>query len=92
MRLKFLGSQKIAQSKELLHHQKYEVFSLCESKLDGKITTSVVHTTNVEKNTLKPSWDKFTISLRTLCNGDIERPIQFDVYDWDNDSENDLIG
>ena len=44
------------------------------------------------KNSLTPSWDSFSIGLRTLCNGDYERPIQFDIYDWDNDSDNDLIG
>ena len=60
--------------------------------LDGKISSTVVHTTNIVKNTLKPSWNSFSISLRSLCNGDYERPIQFDVYDWDNDSDNDLIG
>ena len=40
---------------------------------------------------MNPSWDSFNISLRTLCNGDYERPIQFDIYDYDKD-ENDLIG
>ena len=44
------------------------------------------------KNSLTPSWDSFSIGLRTLCNGDYDRPIQFDIYDWDNDSDNDLIG
>ena len=72
--------------------KKLEIFSLVIFKLDGKMSTTVVHTTNIVKNTLNPSWDTFSISLRTLCNGDYERPIQFDVYDWDNDSDNDLIG
>ena len=51
-----------------------------------------VHKTNVVKNTLKPSWDAFEISLKDLCNGDYERPLKFEVFDWDSDGTHDTIG
>ena len=33
-----------------------------------------------------------SFSLKNLCNGDYERRIQFDVYDYDDNSDCDLIG
>jgi len=70
----------------------FMVISRTSPMHNGKISSTVVHRTNIVKNSLTPSWDSFSIGLRTLCNGDYERPIQFDIYDWDNDSDNDLIG
>ena len=70
----------------------FMVISKSSPMMNGQMTFAKVHETNVVKNSLNPSWDSFEISLKTLCNGDYERPIQFDVYDWDSGSDNDLIG
>ena len=70
----------------------FMVISKASPMMNGQMTFSKVHETNVVKNSLNPSWDSFDISLKQLCNGDYERQIQFDVYDWDAGSENDLIG
>ena len=60
------------------------------SPANGQFIT--VKKTEVIKNTLKPTWAPFSISLRELCNGDYDRNLKFDVYDWDSDGTHDLIG
>ena len=45
----------------------------------------MVHRTEVIKNTLNPTWKRFTLTARTLANGDYDRVIKFDCYDWDSD-------
>ena len=70
----------------------FMVISRSSLMVNGHVTNTVVHRTNVVKNNLEPSWNSFQISLRELCNGDLDRPIRFDVYDWDKDTESDLIG
>ena len=70
----------------------FVVISRSSPMVTGKMSFTEVHRTDVVKNTLKPNWKSFKISLKNLCNGDYEKPIKFDVYDWDADSDNDLIG
>ena len=70
----------------------FVVISRSSPMVSGKMSFIEVHRTDVVKNTLKPNWKSFTIRLKNLCNGDYEKPIKFDVYDWDADSDNDLIG
>ncbi|XP_032822313.1 copine-8-like isoform X1 [Petromyzon marinus] len=60
------------------------------SNEDGSFTIS--HKTEVVKNTLNPAWQPFSIPVRTLCNGDFDRTIKVDVYDWDRDGSHDFIG
>lgn len=57
---------------------------------DGSYT--VVHKTEVIKNTLNPTWKPFSISATSLCNGDHNRTIKVECYDWDSDGSHDLIG
>ena len=44
------------------------------------------------KNTLNPAWKKFTIPVRTLCNGDYDRNIKVICYDRESDGDHKLIG
>ncbi|XP_055078781.1 copine-9-like isoform X2 [Periophthalmus magnuspinnatus] len=53
------------------------------SNEDGTFT--ICHKTEVIKNTLNPVWQPFTIPVRALCNGDYDRTVKVDVYDWDRD-------
>ncbi|KAL2299872.1 hypothetical protein Nmel_012725, partial [Mimus melanotis] len=53
------------------------------SNEDGTFT--ICHKTEVVKNTLNPVWQPFTIPVRALCNGDYDRTVKIDVYDWDRD-------
>ena len=57
---------------------------------DGSFVS--VHKTKVIKNTLDPAWPPFELAVNTLCNGDYNKPIKFDCYDWDSDGSDDLIG
>lgn len=60
------------------------------SNEDGTFTIS--HKTEVKKNTLNPVWQAFKIPVRALCNGDYDRTIKVEVYDWDRDGGHDFIG
>ncbi|XP_039371807.1 copine-8 isoform X5 [Mauremys reevesii] len=60
------------------------------SNEDGSFT--ICHKTEVVKNTLNPVWQAFKISVRALCNGDYDRTIKIEVYDWDRDGSHDFIG
>ncbi|KAF5895000.1 copine-9-like isoform X1, partial [Clarias magur] len=60
------------------------------SNEDGTFT--ICHKTEVIKNTLNPVWQPFTIPVRALCNGDYDRTVKIDVYDWDRDGSHDFIG
>ncbi|XP_073475795.1 copine-8 [Aquarana catesbeiana] len=60
------------------------------SNEDGSFT--ICHKTEVVKNTLNPVWQAFKIPVRALCNGDFDRTIKIEVYDWDRDGSHDYIG
>uniref|UniRef100_A0A8C1R593 Copine-8 n=1 Tax=Cyprinus carpio TaxID=7962 RepID=A0A8C1R593_CYPCA len=60
------------------------------SNEDGTFT--ICHKTEVVKNTLDPVWQAFKIPVRALCNGDYDRSIKIEVYDWDRDGGHDYIG
>ncbi|XP_041833351.1 copine-8 [Melanotaenia boesemani] len=55
-------------------------------------TFTICHKTEVIKNTLNPVWQAFKIPVRALCNGDYDRAIKIEVYDWDRDGSHDFIG
>ncbi|MBN3287034.1 CPNE3 protein, partial [Polyodon spathula] len=52
----------------------------------------LAHRTEVIKNNLNPVWKPFKIPLQSLCNGDLEKPIKVECYDYDDDGSHDLIG
>nr|XP_004649597.1 copine-5 isoform X2 [Jaculus jaculus] len=60
------------------------------SNEDGTFT--ICHKTEVMKSTLNPVWQTFSIPVRALCNGDYDRTIKVEVYDWDRDGSHDFIG
>ncbi|XP_012938901.1 copine-8 [Aplysia californica] len=53
---------------------------------------TLVHKTEVVKNTLNPTWQPFCMSVRLLCNGDNNRTVKVECYDWDSDGGHDFIG
>ena len=45
----------------------------------------------IESN-LIPTWSGAFIPVQQLCNGDYDRPIRFEVHDWDPDGSTDYMG
>ncbi|XP_065554271.1 uncharacterized protein LOC136023602 isoform X4 [Lathamus discolor] len=60
------------------------------SNEDGTFT--ICHRTEVARQTLAPVWAAFDIPVRALCNGDPDRTIKVEVYDWDRSGSHDFIG
>jgi len=60
-----------------------------EDSLGDKI---LLHKTEVIKNTLNPTWRKFSISMQSLSRGNIDTAILVKCYDWDSDGSSDFIG
>uniref|UniRef100_A0A8C6WSA6 Copine Va n=1 Tax=Neogobius melanostomus TaxID=47308 RepID=A0A8C6WSA6_9GOBI len=60
------------------------------SNEDGTFT--ICHKSEVVKSTLNPVWQPFSIPVRALCNGDYDRSIKVEIYDWDRDGSHDFIG
>ena len=52
----------------------------------------LVHKSEVIKNTLDPRFAEAKLSIGTLCGGDMDRSIRIEVFDWDANSDHDLIG
>lgn len=46
----------------------------------------------VVKNTLNPVWQKFSVPVRTLCNGDYHRNMKVACFDWNSNGKHSLIG
>ncbi|XP_063715265.1 copine-9-like isoform X2 [Symsagittifera roscoffensis] len=53
---------------------------------------TVVHRTEVCKNTLNPNWPPFEVKSQTLCNGDIDRTVKVICYDWNSSGKVDYMG
>uniref|UniRef100_A0A4W6DJX0 Copine Vb n=1 Tax=Lates calcarifer TaxID=8187 RepID=A0A4W6DJX0_LATCA len=95
----------ILSAEELSNCRDSATMQFCANKLDKKDffgksdpfhgllqKFTICHKTEVVKNTLNPVWQPFTIPVRALCNGDYDRTIKVEVYDWDRDGSHDFIG
>eukprot|EP00833_Pecoramyces_ruminatium_P008918 jgi/Orpsp1_1/1182950/evm.model.c7180000083251.1 len=51
-----------------------------------------VYETPIIKNTLNPKWDSFVIPEKEFNNGNSSKVFLYEVFDWDRDKSNDLIG
>ncbi|RXM31531.1 Copine-3 [Acipenser ruthenus] len=76
------GKGTISITAEEIKDNKVVNFEVEARKLDNKVI----------KNNLNPAWKPFKIPMRSLCNGDLEKPIKVECYDYDNDGSHDLIG
>lgn len=62
------------------------------AKTSEMSTPVVVAKSNVVKNNLSPTWQPVKVALQRLCNGDLQRPLQLHVLDWDADDKSKEIG
>lgn len=65
-------------------------FVLSKSGTQG--TYVVVHRSEVIKKSLNPVWPTVVMPVVDVCNGDYDRKLKVDVYDWDSDGSHDFIG
>jgi len=100
----FVHAEELSSNKDLIH-MKFEGQKLDNKDFFGKSDPffeiskanenndySVVFRSEVIQNNLNPVWKPFTMESRTLCNGDYDRTLKFEVFDMDNDGSHDLIG
>jgi len=100
----FVQAEELSSNKDLIH-LKFEGKNLDNKDFFGKSDPffeiskanenndySVVFRSEVIQNNLNPAWKPFTMESRTLCNGDYERTLKFEIFDMDNDGSHDLIG
>ena len=53
---------------------------------------TLVHRTEHISNNVNPTWKKFVIPLRTLCNGDLDRNLKIECFDHNNSGNHSVIG
>eukprot|EP00003_Mantamonas_plastica_P022361 TRINITY_DN377_c1_g1_i6.p1 TRINITY_DN377_c1_g1~~TRINITY_DN377_c1_g1_i6.p1 ORF type:complete len:523 (-),score=94.68 TRINITY_DN377_c1_g1_i6:346-1878(-) len=51
-----------------------------------------VHKTETVMKNLNPTFAPFVVPLQSLCNGDVNRPLKFECFDWDRSGDHDFIG
>mmetsp|Transcript_27422 Transcript_27422/g.54902 ORF Transcript_27422/g.54902 Transcript_27422/m.54902 type:complete len:538 (-) Transcript_27422:249-1862(-) len=57
---------------------------------DGQYT--VVWKSSKIDNSLNPVWGTVKISMNSLCNGDVHRPLKIEIFDWDSNGKHDTMG
>ena len=62
------------------------------SRLNEDNTWSVVWKSVRIDNNLNPKWAPVKIPMGSLCNGDIDRPLKIEIFDYDENSSHDTMG
>ena len=47
---------------------------------------------NALKDNPNPEWPPVTMTSNKLCNGDYERPLKVEIWDYDDSGKHDFIG
>jgi hypothetical protein len=53
---------------------------------------TVVHRTEHINRNCNPVWKQFTIPIRSLCNGDLDRNLKIECFDYNNSGNHSYIG
>ncbi len=83
-------SQKFFTDKKDFFGKSDPYLVISRSNPDGSF--SAVHKTETVKHSLNPVWRPFNIRVQTLCNGSYDRTLKIDCYDFDDGSNDQLIG
>jgi len=62
------------------------------SDLQGARLWQPVYRSEIIKNNLQPKWNECQMSIETVCGGNLERPIQVQVFDWEKNGKHKLMG
>ena len=65
-------------------------YNLCKKMSNGQ--WSLVYKSEVIKNNSNPKWLALNKPVTEICNGDYDRELKVEVFDYDSSGENDLIG
>uniref|UniRef100_A0A8L0DPA8 Copine I n=1 Tax=Oncorhynchus mykiss TaxID=8022 RepID=A0A8L0DPA8_ONCMY len=76
--------------KKDLFGKSYPFLEFFKQEDDGR--WQLVHRTEVIKNTLSPSWNKFSVALQTFYYCDMSKPIKVHCSDYDSDGSHEHIG
>ncbi len=87
VRMKF-GARNLTKLSWFLSNNPFLVIS--RSNEDG--SSSVVFKTEMCRRTQNPIWPPFTMRVTTLCNGDYDRNIKIECYDYRWNGNHKLIG
>lgn len=68
----------------------FEILSKVDSA--GGLSWQPVYRSKHIMNTLNPEWEPLSIDLSRLCGGDLSRPVQFKLYDWQKNGKHTAIG
>ncbi|PRP81401.1 hypothetical protein PROFUN_11022 [Planoprotostelium fungivorum] len=58
---------------------------------DAQLYTAV-YRTEVIKNTLDPTWREFEMEVQNICNGNMARELNVQVFDWNRATQHEIIG
>lgn len=65
---------------------------LTASRLREDNTWVRVWQSETVNNSLNPTWGVAEIPTQRLCNGDLYRPIRFEIFDWESDGQHKPMG
>jgi len=65
---------------------------LLQKTTDSKSDWLAFYKNDPIKKTLNPDWEEFEIGVDFVCNGDYNREIKIECYDWDEIGAHSLIG
>ncbi|GMF48061.1 unnamed protein product [Phytophthora fragariaefolia] len=70
------------------------IFRLRDENADPLVPTSwsLVWRTEVIMNNCDPKWQQATMSMQTLCNGNLSRLLKFECMDWQKNGKHQFIG
>ena len=76
--------------KGFMNHKRDTFLQIYKSNEDSNY--SVVHKSEVFRNSSKPSFKAVNLKVSTLCNGDLDRSIRIDLMKWRLNGDHRLLG
>jgi len=69
---------------------KSDPYIIINQRVDQRLVP--VYKTEIIMKTLNPVWKPFSMTAQQICNGEIDRPLVFQCYDWNKHGAHDFIG
>jgi hypothetical protein len=58
----------------------------------GEVESKPIYRTEVVKRSLEPKWTKVELSVQQICRGVEDRPVHFEIWDWNRTQQHSFIG